>query len=197
MILALAVVVGLVASLIRYRGYALERMAAIPLRCAWLVLLALALQWPLLRTPAGLRQQIAVQQVLFLASHLLLLIFVGLNWRSTAVKIIGLGVVCNLIVIVANGGLMPITRETLAQINPGSSLAQFPFGAHYGYSKDVILPQQGTVLWLLSDILVLPPPFPWPTAFSLGDLIIALGIIVLLQGFPTSLGVLAIEPERA
>jgi hypothetical protein len=197
MILALAVVVGLVASLIRYRGYALERMAAIPLRCAWLVLLALALQWPLLRAPAGLRQQIAVQQVLFLASHLLLLVFVGLNWRSTAVKIIGLGVVCNLIVIVANGGLMPITRETLAQINPGSSLAQFPFGAHYGYSKDVILPQQGTVLWLLSDILVLPPPFPWPTAFSLGDLIIALGIIVLLQGFPTSLGVLAIEPERA
>jgi len=197
MILALAVVVGLVASLIRYRGLALERMAAISLRCAWLVLLALALQWPLLRAPAGPRQNIAVQQVLFWASHLLLLIFVGLNWRSTAVKIVGLGVLCNLIVIVANGGLMPVTPETLAQINPGSSLAQFPVGAHYGYSKDIILPQQGTALWLLSDILVLPPPFPWPTAFSLGDLIIALGIIVLLQGLPTSRGVLAIESERA
>ncbi len=94
----------------------MERMAAIHLRCAWLVLLALALQWPLLRAPAGLRLQIAAQQVLFLASHLLLLAFVGLNWRSTAVKIIGLGVVCNLIVIVANGGLMPITPETLVRI---------------------------------------------------------------------------------
>jgi Sec-independent protein translocase protein TatA len=31
-------------------------------------------------------------------------------------------------------------------------------------------------------MLVLPPPFPWPTAFSLGDLLIAAGIIVLLQG---------------
>jgi len=197
MILALAVVVGLIASLIRYRGCALERIAAISLRGAWLVLLALALQWPLLRAPAGLREHVVVQQVLFLASHLLLLAFVGLNWRSTAVKIVGLGVLCNLIVIVANGGLMPITPETLAQINPGSSLVQFPVGTHYGYSKDIILPRQGTALWLLSDILVPPPPFPWPTAFSLGDLIIALGIVVLLQGLPTSLGVLAIESEHA
>ena len=182
MILALAVVVGLIASLIRYRGCALGRIAAISLRCAWLVLLALALQLPLLRAPAGLRQHIAVQQVLFLASHLLLLAFVVLNWRSTAVKIVGLGVLCNLIVILANGGLMPIAPETLVQINPGSSLAQFPVGTHYGYSKDVILSRQGTALWPLSDILVLPPPFPWPAAFSLGDLIIAIGIIVLLQG---------------
>jgi len=197
MILTLAVVAGLIASLIRHRGGALERIAAIPLRYAWLVLLALALQWPLLRAPAGLRQQTDVQQVLFWASHLLLLAFVALNWRLTAVKIVGLGVAGNLIVILANGGLMPITPETLVQINPGSSLAQWPAGAHYGYSKDIILSRQGTVLWPLSDILVLPPPFPWPTAFSLGDLIIALGIIILLQGVPTSLRVLKAESGRA
>jgi len=197
MILALAVVVGLVVSLVRYRGCALERIAAISLRCTWLVLLALVMQWPLLRAPAGLRQHIGVQQVLFWASHLLLLAFVGLNWRSTAVRIVGLGVLCNLIAILSNGGLMPITPETLVQINPGSSLAHWTAGAHYGYSKDIILSRQGTVLWPLSDILVLPPPFPLPTAFSLGDLIIAFGIVVLLQGLPTSLGVLAIESERA
>ena len=197
MILALAVVVGLIVSLIRYRSFALERIATISLRSTWLVLLALALQMPLLRAPAGLRQHIGVQQALFLTSHLFLLAFVGLNWRSTALKIAGLGVLCNLIVVLANGGLMPITPETLVQINQGSSLAQWPAGAHYGYSKDIILPRQGTVLWPLSDILVLPPPFPLPTAFSLGDLIIAVGIVVLLQGLPTSLGVLAIEPERA
>lgn len=197
MILALAVVVGLIASLIRYRGGAPERIATISLRCAWLVLLALALQLPLLRAPAGPRQQIAVQQGLFLASHLLLLAFVALNWRSAAVRIIGLGVACNLAAVVANGGLMPATPETLAQINPGSSLAQFPIGAHYGYSKDIILPRQGTALWLLSDILVLPPPFPWPAVFSVGDLIIAAGVVVLLQGSPARRGVMAVGPERA
>jgi hypothetical protein len=125
------------------------------------------------------------------------LAFVGLNWRSTAVKIVGLGVVCNLIVILANGGLMPITPETLVQINQGSSLAHWPAGAHYGYSKDIILLRQDTALWLLSDILVLPPPFPWPTAFSLGDLIIAGGLIILLQGSPTSPRVLPIKSTSA
>ena len=196
MILALAVVVGLIASLIRYRGGALDRIAAISLRWAWLAPLALALQWPLLRAPAGLREQIGVQQVLFWASHLLLLAFVGLNWRSNAIRIVGLGVLCNLIVILANGGLMPVTPETLVQINPGTSLGQWTAGAHYGYSKDIIVAKQNAVLWPLSDILVLPAPFPWPAAFSLGDLIIAIGIIILLQGSPTSLRVLTVESRQ-
>ncbi|MBM3302525.1 MAG: DUF5317 family protein, partial [Deltaproteobacteria bacterium] len=36
-------------------------------------------------------------------------------------------------------------------------------------------------LWELSDIFVLPPPFPLPTAFSLGDALIAGGVFLLLQ----------------
>jgi hypothetical protein len=77
---------------------------------------------------------------------------------------------------------MPIAPQTLVHINPGSTLDQWPVGYHYGNSKDVILLQQDTTMWVLSDILVLPPPFPWPAAFSVGDLVIALGIVVLLQG---------------
>ncbi|NIV37679.1 MAG: hypothetical protein GWN58_52170, partial [Anaerolineae bacterium] len=94
----------------------------------------------------------------------------------------GLGVLCNLAVILTNGGFMPITPETLVRINPGSTLDQWTVGFHYGNSKDVILLAQDTFLWVLSDMLVLPPPFPWPTAFSIGDLLIAAGIVVLLQG---------------
>ncbi len=181
MILALAVVVGLAASLVHHRGRAFRRIAAIPLRSTWLVLLAFALQWPLLGAPAGPVQRIGVQQALFLLSHVLLLGFVWRNRRLRGIQILGLGVVCNLLVIAANGGLMPITPETLVQINPGSTLAQWPIGAHYGHSKDIILPREEVRLWVLSDVLVIPPPFPRPTAFSLGDLLIAIGIIVLLQ----------------
>jgi hypothetical protein len=77
---------------------------------------------------------------------------------------------------------MPVTPETLVQINPGSTLVQWPIGAHYGYSKDIILLREDVRLWALSDILVIPPPFPRSAAFSLGDLLIAVGIVVLLQG---------------
>jgi hypothetical protein len=186
MILALAVILGLIAGLIRYRGRLASELADISLRSAWLVLLALALQYPLLRAPFGPTQQVAVQQGLFLFSHLLLLVFVWQNRRLPAIWIVGLGVLCNLLVILANGGFMPISPETLIRINPGSSPSQWPAGFHYGYSKDVILLRPGTNLWFLSDILVLPAPFPWPSAFSAGDLLIAMGIILVLQAPGTS-----------
>jgi hypothetical protein len=181
-ILALAVIVGLIASLARHRSHAASLVASIPLHWAWLALLALVLQYPLLRAPFGPTPQVRVQQVLFLLSHLLLLAFVWQNRRLVGIQIVGLGVVCNLLVILANGGFMPISPETLVRINPGSSSDQWSVGFHYGYSKDVILLREDTNLWLLSDILVTGPPFPWPTAFSLGDLLIGLGIVVLLQG---------------
>jgi hypothetical protein len=182
MILALAVVVGLLTSFLRHRGQTTGQLADIPLRSAWMALLAVALQVPLLRAPFGPLEEVALQQVLFLFSHLVLLAFVWQNRHLVGIWIVGLGVLCNLMVIVTNGGFMPVMPETLAAINPGSGLDQWPTGFHYGYSKDIILLREETVLWVLSDMLVLPPPFPWPTAFSLGDLLIAAGIVVLLQG---------------
>ena len=186
MILALAVVLGLivatVAGAVRQRGPVINQITSLPLPWVWLVLLAVVLQYPLLRAPSGPPEQVDQQKVLFLVSHLLLLAFVWRNRRLPGMQIVGLGVLCNLSVILANGGFMPIAPEALVRINPGSSLAQWPAGFHYGHSKDLILLRTNTVLWGLSDWLVLPPPFPWPTAFSLGDLLIAVGIVVLLQG---------------
>jgi hypothetical protein len=182
MILALAVILGLIASAIRHRSETASQIASIPLHAPWLALVALALQVPLLRAPFGPTQQVMAANAVFLLSHLLLLIFVWLNRRLVGIQIVGLGVLCNLIVVLANGGFMPITPQALVRINPGSTLDQWTVGFHYGGSKDVILLQQDTRLWVLSDVLVLPPPFPWPTAFSVGDLLIAVGIVVLLQG---------------
>jgi hypothetical protein len=182
MILTLAVILGLIASAVRHRSKTASQIASIPLHAPWLALVALALQVPLLRAPFSPTQQVMAAKALFLLSHLLLLIFVWLNRRLVGIQIVGLGVLCNLIVILANGGFMPITPQTLVRINPGSTLDQWTVGFHYGGSKDVILAQQDTTLWVLSDTLVLPPPFPWPAAFSVGDLLIAVGIIVLLQG---------------
>jgi hypothetical protein len=179
-ILAAAVIVGLLASLAFYRRRVFSQIAAIPLRSAWLVSLAIVLQLPLLRAPAGTAQDLRVQQALFLASYLLLLVFIWRNRGLAAILIVGTGILCNLLVIVVNGGFMPITPETLARINPGSSVEQWPEQVRYGYSKDIIHAQERTKLWALSDTLIVPPPFPWPTAFSVGDLIIALGIVALL-----------------
>lgn len=186
MILALAVVLGLFVALLRYRQQAFSHIAAIPLHSPWLALVAVVLQLPLLRAPAGPLQGLHLQQALFLASHLLLLAFVWRNRRVPGILVIGAGVLLNLAVILANAGLMPITPETLTSINPGTTVEQWPVGTHYGFSKDVIRAQGDTRLWVLSDILVLPPPFPRPTAFSVGDLLIAAGIVLSLVLGPSS-----------
>ncbi|MFC2031507.1 DUF5317 domain-containing protein [Chloroflexota bacterium] len=184
MILATAVVLGLVASVARHGRDAFRRVARIPLHSAWLALVAVALQIPLLRAPPGPTQDLGLQRALYLASFLLLLAFVWRNRRIPGILIVGIGVICNLLVILFNGGFMPITPETLVEINPGSTVEQWPIGTHYGYSKDVIELQHATKFWALSDTLVVPPPFPRPTAFSVGDLVIAAGIVVLMQGAP-------------
>jgi hypothetical protein len=181
MILASAVILGLLIGIVRHRGGILRQIAALQLRIAGLALLAVVLQWPLFRSPAGPVEQFRIEQALFLVSHLLLLAFVWRNRQLLGVQIVGLGVLCNLAVILTNGGYMPITPETLVQLNPSSTLMHWASGNHYGHSKDIILLREQVRLWALSDIFVLPPPFWRPTAFSLGDLFIALGIIVLLQ----------------
>ncbi len=195
MILSLAVILGLIASVIRHRSETASQIASISLRSPWLVLFALVLQVPLLWAPFGPTQQVTATQVAFLFSHLPLLTFIWLNRRILGIRIAGIGVLCNLLVVLSNYGFMPITPQTLVRINPGSALDQWTLGFHYGRSKDIILLQQDTTLWVLSDILVLPPPFPWPTAFSLGDLLLAVGIIITLQG-PVSLPRLA-RPFRS
>jgi hypothetical protein len=193
MILALAVVLGLFVALLRYRQQAFSHIAAIPLRSPWLVLVAVVLQLPLLRAPAGPIQALRLQQALFLASHLLLLAFVWRNRRLPGILVAGAGVALNLVVIVANAGFMPVTPETLVSINPGSTVGEWPLGQHYGYSKDVIRLQGDTQLWILSDILIVLPPFPRPTAFSVGDLLIAAGIVILLAWGP---GAAVDQPEE-
>lgn len=182
MILVVAIALGCVLSLARRGRRAFGEIADLPLRAPWLALLAVALQLPLLRSPGGPTEHLLVPRALFVVSNVLLLGFIWQNRRQIGILILGAGILCNFLAMVANGGLMPITPETLIQINPGTEQEQWSLDTHYGSSKDVIQLQEETRLWVLSDILVLPPPCPWPTAFSLGDLLIAVGVLVFLQG---------------
>jgi len=83
-------------------------------------------------------------------------------------------------VMLANGGYMPITREALIQAGKEYRLKEFDAGARPLSSKDVLLPKEETKLWILSDIFVAPPPFPIPSIFSPGDVMLAIGALVMI-----------------
>ena len=99
--------------------------------------------------------------------------------------VLGVGLLANWAVILANGGHMPVTYEALVAAGKGAMVIGSEPGTHVLGSKDILLPPQDTRLWFLSDIFVIPPPFPFPNVFSLGDALIALG---LLWFMPWALG---------
>ncbi len=181
MILIVAVILSTLAALLR--GGRLGRLADLRIAHGWLALGAVAMQWPLVYEAAHLPAVFGVP-VAWLAmalSYALLGWVAWANRRLPGVGLIGLGMISNLLVMSLNGGWMPITPEALRQLGRLGWVTPVGTTAKVWGAKNVMLPRAQTRLWWLSDVVVLPAPFPLPTAFSIGDLLIALGAFWLLQ----------------
>ena len=180
MILAAAILGAVLIGLVR--GGSLRQLAYLPLRWAWVALLAFGLQIYLIYFPEPVNEGILSPRVIVLMfSYGLLFAIVWQNRALPGIRLIGLGFLCNFAVMLLNGGYMPITAEALAQVGHSRNILSPEPGARVRATKDIVLPRDQTIAWWLSDIWVLPPPFPIPSVFSLGDVFIALGAFQLIQ----------------
>jgi hypothetical protein len=189
-ILLLAVFSGLLIAICRAQVHK-RGLRAPALRHIWLVLLAFLPQWIAFGFPATARQ--IPQQFAALAlvsTQILLVIFIWLNRDQPGVWLLGIGLVLNLAAIIANGGLMPISPETVARLLPEAPPGSWQIGQRLGMDKDIVLQVGQTHLPWLADRFLLPAGFPWQAAFSLGDILIALGAL----RFTWSMGAAATDP---
>jgi hypothetical protein len=179
MILLLAPVAGLVLALAQ--GKSLLDLQAPGLRGGGLVLVSVAIQLFVIyfQLPAVLEP---ARGAAVLVAYCLLLPFVWWNRRRTGMWLLGIGLVANLLVIAANGGHMPVTYEALVAAGRENLASSAASGTLVRFSKDVVLTPAETRLWILSDIVVIPRPFPIPSVCSLGDVLIALGIVRFIPG---------------
>ncbi len=180
MILAAAVLTGILAA-ICIAGWKKEPWQPPAFRHSWLVVVffvpqLLAFYLPATRNyfPAPLAAASLV------ISQLGLLIFCLLNWRLAGMPILAVGLLLNLVVILANGGLMPISPETVARLVSPEVLARLQFGERLGASKDILLAPEAIRLPWLADRLAPPDWIPYRFAFSVGDILIGGGAFVLL-----------------
>lgn len=175
MILLLALVLSLI--LAHLLGGRLSNLASLPLRGPGLALGALGIQVVVVYWIAPGSSLELLRVPLLTLSYIVLAVFIIWNRRLPGMWILGVGLAANWAVILANGGHMPVTYEALVAAGRGSLVTGTAPGTYVFGSKDILLPLQDTRLWFLSDIFVIPPPFPIPSVFSVGDAIIALGLL--------------------
>ncbi len=118
--------------------------------------------------------------LLLVGSQILLLVFVWFNWKKPGFWLLGAGLLLNFLVIFLNGGFMPISPETVRNLYPGLPQTSWAIGQRLGNGKDLVLLPANTHLGMLSDRFLLPGWVNYAVAFSIGDVLIALGAFWLL-----------------
>lgn len=162
------IVIGIILALLR--GGRFGNLANVDLKAVWLTIVAFAVQFSaIFLFPSLLAQAIIL-------SYGILILFCLANRRESGFYLIMLGMLLNIIVMLANGGRMPVEMTAAAHLSPQDvpALEAGTYGKHIAMSDE-------TNLNFLGDIIYLRSPYPHHTIVSIGDLLLSLGVILYLQ----------------
>ncbi len=181
MILLTAIVIGLVAGwgYARWKGATWQSPV---FKATWLVAVGFLPQFLAFYLPSTRKLFTdEAASVSLIASQILLLAFAALNIRLPGMPLLAFGLACNLAVILANGGFMPLTTDAASHLVSQTVMNRLVIGERVGSaSKDILLSEAGMRLPWLADRFIPPKAIPYRFAFSLGDVFIATGTFWLL-----------------
>ena len=166
-------------------GFALgghpRQLARLQLHWNVVVFASLAIQLLLF---TGLAIPGPVVTVMYLLSGGLSLAWLARNLAVPGIAGIMAGGVSNFVAITANGGRMPVDPVLLARSRGADFVRALAAGRVTSNSS---LADSHTHFPWLTDQILIPPPWPLPTILSVGDVLIALGVIWLIaKGMQTS-----------
>lgn len=161
-----AIAIGLVIG--KLAGGSIGALAEMRIRWSWVILAGLVFQVILFSSPVADRVG-DLGPILYVGSTGAVLWAVLRNWRIAGLPIVVLGALSNAAAILANGGFMPASPSALLALG-----RSFPAT----YSNSSIVPHPA--LEPLTDIFAVPPPLPFANVFSIGDVLIAVGVMVVI-----------------
>ena len=157
------------------RGGRLQNLAHLNLRWRGVILSGFLIQvlvfspfWEARNEPQALTQWG------YLLSLSLLLVALLYNYRLPGMSVITLGFLFNFIAIALNGGYMPASPWAMQTAGRTVLLPGQVLSNSIGMGPD-------TVLFFLCDVFAIPWGFIFPNVFSVGDVLIAIGAVILTQ----------------
>ncbi len=146
-------------------GGRIEGLATLGFRWAPVVLAGLAVQIALFGPLSGTIG--AAGGAVYVGSTVAVVVAVARNLRIPGLAVVLVGAISNLAAILANGGVMPT--------DPGAvALAGVEMEA--GFTNSAIIADPA--LRPLTDIFAIPAGIPLANVFSVGDVLIAIGIVI-------------------
>jgi len=166
MFILYALLVGLVIGLIL--GGKPQRLGGLSFRLPYVMAAGLVVQIALFAEPVAERIG-DLGPAIYVGSTVAVWLAVAMNIGLPGIPLVVVGAASNLIAILANGGYMPADPAALAAV--GHTLGE-------GYSNSAVL--QHVEVQPLTDIFALPHWLPFTNVFSVGDVLIGVGVAWLV-----------------
>jgi hypothetical protein len=167
-------------------GGRLSALANVKLRAAYLVGAALGAQVLIVSILPGSFD--GLHRPVHLATYVLIGAFVWVNRRLPGIVIMAAGGGANAAAIFANGGVMPARPGAL-------TTAGMPAEKAGEFANSAVV--DGSALSWLGDVFAIPASWPASNVFSVGDVLIAIGLAVALVSLSGSRLVVLARPLRA
>ena len=166
MFILYAVLIGLVLGFVL--GGRLSGLATVDFHWPWLAIGGFAVQLVLFAEP--MRSVVGdLGPPLYVVSTGAVLVAVIRNIRIPGMALVAVGAGANLAAIVANGGFMPASEAAFEALGSGPSA---------GYTNSAIVADPA--LEPLTDVYSLPTWLPFANVFSVGDVLIAIGVVIVI-----------------
>lgn len=151
------------------------------LKKEWILIISVIPQLVMFFIPGGSeRVSEEIIPVVLIISLLGMILFMGFNISIPGFSFLATGLILNFLAIISNRGWMPISPGTLYKLHPELPISYWNIYTRLSTSKDLILPVEKTNLYFLTDIIPVPAWVQYKFAFSIGDIIIILGVILLI-----------------
>ena len=171
-IIIISIIIGLL------RKGKLSSLSQISLKRIELIVLACLIQGGIIFLGSrNIKFVLDYSSYMIIFSYIVLLLAVWYNKTLKGIKIIALGIIFNFIVIVANGGHMPVLLSSLYKAGLDDFALLFKEGTYITHT----LISENTLCAFLADVIPLPPPFPDPSVVSVGDFLLFYGVFSLIQ----------------